>query len=391
MKNSLFTLICAALAITASAQCEFIDMSVSSSSETQVQLFTPTPFFVPEPDATMHFWDVSDSDGNTIIQETTDSDGNTFLFDHTVPLTDTILVCLSITNELAGPGISCVICDSLVWGGPILQWVITGQTGTFEATEPPIPNYFIAGQSAPCPPRTINFQNFTWGSDEVLWTFPGGDPATSTSENQLVTYDTPGDYSFTIEVFNEAGSNSFTSTDEITVFPNPVADFDFTLSGLTAVFENLSEGELNPGQTIDYLWDFGDGNTSMNETPIHTYDVEGIYQVSLSITNQCGTDEVTIEVAFGTTGIGEINAISSIEAMPNPNNGRFDLVIESQKTQQVQLRLVNVVGQTVLSQNEVLTTGSNRIGINEESLSAGIYFLDVSSDNAKRSLKVVVD
>jgi hypothetical protein len=357
-----------------------------------VQLYTPSPFFVPNPDSNVHFWDISDTDGNIIIQETTDSDGNFFSFEHTVPTTDTIIACLTISNEVAGPGINCTVCDALVWGGSIIEWEILNQnTGTFEATQAPIPNYFLVGQSAPCPPRVINFQNFTWGSDEILWTFPGGDPASSSSNNQLVTYNSPGDYSFTIEVFNNAGSNSFTSTDEITVFPNPIADFDFTPSGLTVVFENLSEAELNPGQAIDYFWDFGDANTSIEENPTHTYAQDGTYEVTLSISNQCGTNEVTFEVSIGTTGVQDIDGLSAIKVLPNPNKGQFEIQIESQINQKVELRLVNVMGQTIMRQIEFISIGNNRVGINMESLSSGIYLLELNSEKNTRSIRVMVE
>ncbi len=51
-------------------------------------------------------------------------------------------------------------------------------------------------------------------------------------------------------------------------------------------FENLSQN----GDT--YLWDFGDGNTSAAENPVHTYDCPGDYEVTLTTTNSaCTADE----------------------------------------------------------------------------------------------------
>ena len=391
MKSFLSLVAFMAIVFSIRAQCEFIDVSVSFSSETQVQLYTPTPFLVPNPEATLHSWDISDSNGNTIVQETTDSDGNFFLFDHNVALSDTIIACLSITNELAGPGISCNICTSLVWGGDIVNWeLVEIVTGTFEATEPPIPNYFLLGQSAPCPPRVINFQNFTWGADSVIWTFPGGDPESSTEETQLVTYNETGDYSFTIEVFNSAGSNSFTSTDEITVYPNPTAEFDYSSSGLTVTFENLSEGEL-PGQSPEYSWDFGDMNTSEEENPSHTYTEDGTYEVTLTITNQCGTNVFTEEINVNVTGVEDNPLLSRLEVVPNPNNGQFELVVEGQKNLPAGIEVMNSSGQIVYSATEILTAGVQRLPINMTSLSPNLYFLQVRVGAASKCLKVLVD
>lgn len=375
------------------AQCEFIDMSVSSSSETQVQLYTPSPFFVPDPQSNMHFWDIQDTEGNIIVQETTGSTGNFFLFEHNVPISDTMLACLTISNELAGPGITCSICDTLVWGGPIIEWAFLSgsNTGTVNATQAPLPNYFLLGQSAPCPPRVINFQNFSWGSEEILWTFPGGDPSSSTSNNQLVTYNSPGDYSFTIEVFNSFGSNSFTSTDEITVFPNPTADFDFTESGLTVLFENLSEAELNPGQTIDYLWDFGDGNTSTEENPSHTYATDGEYEVSLSVSNQCGMAEFSENIFIGPTGLQESDAFRVFEVLPNPNNGQFEFMVEGLTEAEVQYWLTDITGRTVMMRSETVSNGALRTAVDISHLSSGVFFLHVQAGRSKSSIKVVVE
>ncbi|MCB0761432.1 MAG: PKD domain-containing protein [Flavobacteriales bacterium] len=373
------------------AQCEFVGISVSSSSETQVQLFTPTPFLIPNPEANVHFWDISDTNGNVIIQETTPSDGNTFLFDHNVPITDTIVVCLSITNELAGPGITCTVCDSLVYNGPIIEWeFLNNAGGIFEATEPPIPSYFFLGQSAPCPPRVISFQNFSYGTDSVHWTFPGGDPAFSNEEVLLVTYNEPGDYSFTIEVFNSAGSNSFTSTDEITVYPNPTADFGFSSEGLTVTFENLSEGEL-PGQTPEYLWDFGDLNTSEEVNPIHTYASEGLYEVTLTINNQCGSNTFTTIVDVNVTGVTMLSDFNRMSINPNPSSGQFELVLNGIAPSDVSIRLLNLMGQSVWQKTFTSETVSFKTTIDARSITPGTYYLHVTSGSLSRSMKVIIE
>jgi hypothetical protein len=46
-----------------------------------------------------------------------------------------------------------------------------------------------------------------------------------------------------------------------------------------------------------YLWSFGDGQTSTLEDPVHVYEVPGTYVVSLTVTNECGTDQTTSTIA----------------------------------------------------------------------------------------------
>ncbi|MCK9398679.1 MAG: PKD domain-containing protein [Bacteroidales bacterium] len=64
---------------------------------------------------------------------------------------------------------------------------------------------------------------------------------------------------------------------------NPTPNFSFTTNGLTLTFTNNSQ------YCDSYLWDFGDGETSTAENPVHTYTNDGFYNISLSGTNSNGT------------------------------------------------------------------------------------------------------
>ena len=60
-----------------------------------------------------------------------------------------------------------------------------------------------------------------------------------------------------------------------------------------------SKGSNDPdGDIVSYSWDFGDGNTSTNENPIHTYDTIGEYDVSLTVTDNLGAQGVSNAKAF---------------------------------------------------------------------------------------------
>ncbi len=59
----------------------------------------------------------------------------------------------------------------------------------------------------------------------------------------------------------------------------------------TVNFTNLS---IPQGSGITYLWDFGDGNTSTTENPSHTYTIDGIYTVSLTVQDSEGSNTKTI-------------------------------------------------------------------------------------------------
>lgn len=72
----------------------------------------------------------------------------------------------------------------------------------------------------------------------------------------------------------------------VNVFGNaPVADcdadFEFTVSDLTVTFTDISAAE--PGPILSWTWNFGDGTTSTEENPTHTYAEPGEYDVCLTI------------------------------------------------------------------------------------------------------------
>ncbi|MCB0588942.1 MAG: PKD domain-containing protein, partial [Phaeodactylibacter sp.] len=61
-----------------------------------------------------------------------------------------------------------------------------------------------------------------------------------------------------------------------------------------------------------YAWDFGDGNTSSETQPTHSYGQDGTYTVQLIATNTCGNDTTTQEVTVVTPPVADfdLNAFS---------------------------------------------------------------------------------
>lgn len=82
----------------------------------------------------------------------------------------------------------------------------------------------------------------------------------------------------------------------------PTAGFDSTLIGnQTVEFTNLSFS-LSEGSPT-YLWDFGDGQTSSEEHPAHSYATSGNKDVSLTITDEYGSDTQNDTIVVPATGL----------------------------------------------------------------------------------------
>ena len=69
----------------------------------------------------------------------------------------------------------------------------------------------------------------------------------------------------------------------------PVAKFTFTPAEPTDLdiiaFTDLSTDD---GSIVSYAWDFGDGNTSTEQNPVHSYEKKGTYNVTLTVTDNDG-------------------------------------------------------------------------------------------------------
>ncbi|HAA01119.1 MAG TPA: PKD domain-containing protein [Flavobacteriales bacterium] len=146
-------------------------------------------------------------------------------------------------------------------------------------------------------PVTFTDQS-TGGPTSWSWSFPGGTPATSTAQNPVITYATPGTYSVTLTVTNGNGSNSTTSTNLITVTTctsPPTAAFSASLTTICSG-DAVNFTDLSTGSPTSWSWTFTGGTpaTSTVQNPSVTYATPGTYTVTLTVTNANGSDTETI-------------------------------------------------------------------------------------------------
>ena len=167
---------------------------------------------------------------------------------------------------------------------------------------------------------SVEFADYSWASNIVSWSWTFGDGETSDEQNPMHTYIEGGDYLVCLSI---VADNGCSSDDCFEIYVSDGNDdtgnwwddwwtnwwdlcyayWNFYPEGLTVEFENLSS-DFN----VDfYVWNFGDGETSSEENPSHTYAAAGDYEVCLTIeTNgDCSdTDCYTISVEGNDNGGG---------------------------------------------------------------------------------------
>jgi len=134
--------------------------------------------------------------------------------------------------------------------------------------------------SVGCPPLNVSFTNTTINAISYLWDF--GDGTTSTELAPQHIYDTLGQYQVTLVAY---GSGGCTDTLVFPTMVNVSAQLaNYTIPPPIAGCEPFTTTfGLNDPNISSFLWDFGDGTTSTEANPSHTYTNTGAYTVSLEI------------------------------------------------------------------------------------------------------------
>ncbi len=146
------------------------------------------------------------------------------------------------------------------------------------------------------------------------------------------------------------------------------ADFTWLENGHVIEFDNNSTN----GTT--YLWDFGDGETSTEEDPSHIYQTVGIYDVTLTISNDCFTNTVSSEVDVIIGSIESVLPGVSLEINPIPADEYIDVILTTETASSYQLSLMSVTGK-VLLETTIDVGLTSRLDVAH--LPGGLYLLQI--------------
>ena len=167
-----------------------------------------------------------------------------------------------------------------------------------------------------CKDNSIQYMDMSENDPtDWLWKFEGGDPATSTDQNPVVTYSSSGTYDVILEATNSFGTNVDTFKQIIRVFDEPLSAYDYKEQGVRINFVNQSE------EYGDFVWDFGDGKQSTDFEPSHLYSLPGTYRVELTVTNECGVDSYIEDIQVRHQDVSFPQ--KSFPPTPNPTTGRI--------------------------------------------------------------------
>lgn len=183
-----------------------------------------------------------------------------------------------------------VLCIGLVPAG----WCADSSdrdTGYIMVTNPPVADFYTSNQYGPGP-FTVSFFDGSRGAEPMTYHWDFGDGTTSDRQNPAHTFKADGDYTVSLTVTNQYGSNTKTIPAFIGVGNPPVTEFTATpTEGDTPLTVTFTDRTTNRPKTWD--WNFGDGTSSVDKNPTHTYTNAGFYFVTLRVSNHFGSDGLT--------------------------------------------------------------------------------------------------
>ena len=202
----------------------------------------------------------------------------------------------------------------------------------FNPTDPvfPVAN-FHANVTSGNAPLSVQFTDLSQNITGRNWDF--GDGNYSIEQSPKHTYSATGNYTVNLTVNDGNGTNSkileiivheVPNNDKILPVANIASNVTSGYAPLSVLFTDLSQN------AIVWNWNFGDGTTSTEQNPMHTYLAEGTYTVNLEVSNANGTASKTVtitvqnHISIWSSSGGSIISGSSYGSVENGHSGNSE-------------------------------------------------------------------
>lgn len=266
------------------------------------------------------------------------------------------------------------------------------------AAAPPVRAAFTYAPSEPTVNDTLNF--FDQSIDATSWSWNFGDGTGSNFRNPTKRYPVPGRFIATLT--SSDGTSSAIASREITVTAGspaqtPVAA-QFEVSNATPVANTTVQfTDRSTGLPNAWLWTFGDGSSSNQQSPSHTYRLAGTFAVNLKVSNlsSTATRTRTVTVAPEIKPFRSLVPVSAQTPGAGDTNWRTELTLFNASEFSVDVRLEylpdagpQAFRQTGLGAGQSVTFANALLDVFGLSSGAGAIFVEATNPLATPSLKV---
>lgn len=183
------------------------------------------------------------------------------------------------------------------------------------------------------------------------------------------------------------------TTKNFTIQPN---------NAVIAKFQSPIKVKLSDGGKVDFInqsvnantysWNFGDGNSSNQQSPTHYYLSQGVYNVALTASNQdCqSTLKQPIEVINDLTAVSIQNITSEINLFPNPvkRGGMINLSFED-VVSSASIEIIDINGKQVYQSNHEVS-GNSLSFLLPENIAEGSYQVILKADSQSKNFRLLI-
>ena len=223
------------------------------------------------------------------------------------------------------------------------------------------PDTVCAGDSVTLTGSTTGFVNpavYTWYPDSIVGSSVRVAPSTVTLYKVVLT------------------SNGCPAYDSLWVYANPasIAGFGYSSNGHTISFQDSSSNATT------WNWSFGDGNTSVSQNPVYTYNSDGVDTVTLITTGFCNKPDTTVKViTVYALGINNVAIDRTISVYPNPAEN-IAFVNFNTAGAEAKLTVYNALGELINSYDLTTTLGTNyQQRLDLSNMAPGVYMIHVTN------------
>lgn len=268
----------------------------------------------------------------------------------------TYTVTLEASNTIGTGTLDSI--DMIVVGGPDVNF--TSQNAYIE------------------PGGMVDFTDLT-GNDPTgwNWSFPGGNPAASADQNPTgIEYSAVGAYDVKLVATNQYATDSLTK-EGFVVVGGPFADFEADNTSIVAG-ESVTFTDLSTNNPTNWVWKFFGGSPGAytgQDPPAITYNNEGTYTVKLTVSNDLGSNTLSLDnyINVGGVGITE-NVDESVIIYPNPSKGKVNLKLNEQDNIR-SIVVYNALGLAIMNVEHSSSKEVYELNLSDQP--DGMYFLRV--------------
>lgn len=177
-------------------------------------------------------------------------------------------------------------------------------------------------------------------------------------------------------VVTATDANNCSATDTISIAKiGPNTEFNKTVNNLQVTFTDIT------GTGVAWSWDFGDGQSTTQQHPTHTYNSTGTYIACLTVTDMNGCQQTKCDTMFLSIAASIDELSNNIHVYPNPVTDHLFVEFDKQIPTPVTWKVVDITGKVMMQSTETAfhnspqKTGSQRLELSLRDLPNGAYGL----------------